>query len=110
MNTLSNMGAHSGTLPDVRSVPLAQPLNWLGKGWEDLLHHKSASLAYGLLVAVLGALILSIGRHPYLLAAAVTGFLRVYGGRAGGAVDRQGVEDDDLVVALQGDEEIVAEG
>jgi uncharacterized membrane protein len=46
-------------------------------GWEDLLHHRSASLAYGLLVSVLGALILAYGQHPIFIAAVCVGFLLV---------------------------------
>lgn len=61
----------------VRSVPLSRPFIWLSEGWDDLLHHRSASLAYGLLVSVLGALILAYGRHPFYIAAVCTGFLLV---------------------------------
>lgn len=61
----------------VRSVPLSRPFIWLSEGWDDLLHHRNASLAYGLLVSVLGALILAYGRHPFYIAAVCTGFLLV---------------------------------
>ncbi len=61
----------------VRSVPLTRPFVWLGDGWDDLLHHRGASLAYGLLVSVLGALILAFGRHPFFVAAVCAGFLLV---------------------------------
>lgn len=61
----------------VRSVPLSRPFIWLSEGWDDLLHHRSASLAYGFLVSALGALILAYGRHPFFLAAACLGFLLV---------------------------------
>jgi uncharacterized membrane protein len=61
----------------VRSVPLSRPFIWLGEGWDDLLHHRSASLAYGLLVSTLGALILAYGRHPFYIAAVCAGFLLV---------------------------------
>lgn len=61
----------------VRSVPLSRPFVWLLDGWDDLLHHRGASLAYGLLVSALGALILAYGRHPFFIAAAWAGFLLV---------------------------------
>jgi uncharacterized membrane protein len=61
----------------VRSVPLTRPFIWLSEGWDDLMHHRSASLAYGLLVAILGVLILAYGRHPFFIAAVCAGFLLV---------------------------------
>jgi len=50
---------------------------WLAEGWDDLKHHAWASLAYGLLISVLGALILAYGRHPFFIAAVCAGFLLV---------------------------------
>jgi len=50
---------------------------WLLEGWDDLKHHAWASLAYGLLISLLGALILSYGRHPFFIAAVCAGFLLV---------------------------------
>jgi uncharacterized membrane protein len=61
----------------IRSVPLTRPFVWLIEGWDDLWHHRGASLAYGLLVSVLGALILAYGRHPFFIAALFVGFLLV---------------------------------
>jgi uncharacterized membrane protein len=61
----------------VRTVPLTRPFIWLAEGWDDLMHHRSASLAYGLLVSALGALILAYGRHPFFIAAVSAGFLLV---------------------------------
>ena len=61
----------------VRRVPLSRPFIWLLEGWDDLKHHAWASLAYGLLISVLGALILAYGRHPFFIAAVCTGFLLV---------------------------------
>jgi uncharacterized membrane protein len=61
----------------VRSVPLSRPFIWLSEGWDDLLHHRAASLAYGLLVSALGGIILLYGRHPFYLAAVWSGFLLV---------------------------------
>jgi len=61
----------------VRSVPLTRPFIWLSEGWDDLMHHRSASLAYGLLVTMLGTLILAYGRHPFFISAVCAGFLLV---------------------------------
>ena len=59
----------------IRSVPPSRPFVWLQQGWDDLLHHSHASLAYGALVTVLGMLILAYSRHPFYIAAAWTCFL-----------------------------------
>ena len=61
----------------VRSVPLTRPFIWLYEAWEDLLHHRGASLAYGLIVSAFGALILAYDRHPFFIAAVTVGFLLV---------------------------------
>ena len=61
----------------VRRVPLSRPFTWIRLGWDDLLHHRGASLAYGWLVSSLGALILAYNNHPYFVAIAVVAFLVV---------------------------------
>lgn len=61
----------------IHRVPLTRPFIWLSEGWDDLLHHRGASLAYGWLVATLGALIIAYDRHPFFLAAVTSGFLLV---------------------------------
>jgi uncharacterized membrane protein len=61
----------------VHSIPLTRPFIWLREGWVDLSHHRSSSLAYGLLVSVLGSLILAYDRHPFYIAAMIAGFLLV---------------------------------
>ncbi len=61
----------------VRRVPISRPFVWLSEGWDDLLHHRMASLAYGFLVALLGTLIIAYERHPFFLAAVTSGFLLV---------------------------------
>ncbi len=61
----------------VHSIPLTRPFIWLSEGWIDLSHHRSSSLAYGLLVSVLGSLILAYDRHPFYIAAMIAGFLLV---------------------------------
>ena len=69
--------SHHITPFSIRSVPLTRPFIWLGRGWNDLLHHRGASLAYGWLVSALGALILAYERHPFFLAFTITAFLLV---------------------------------
>lgn len=61
----------------VQAVPLSRPLHWLRLGWSDLMYHQKASFAYGVLVTAMGAVILVFGRHPYFIAATITGFLLV---------------------------------
>lgn len=58
-------------------VPFTRPFIWLGRGWSDLMNNPLASLAYGWLVASLGALILAYSRHPVYIAAAIVAFLVV---------------------------------
>src|SRR5881392_4488838 len=63
---------------EIRRVPLRQPLEWLDRGWTDLKEIRSAGLAHGALIAILGAVLLMLGStHLYLTAAAVTGYLLV---------------------------------
>jgi uncharacterized membrane protein len=65
-------------LPEVVEVPLLQPLEWVGAGWRDLRRMPGLSLSYGLAVAALMALVLSLGgERPYLFTASVSGFLLV---------------------------------
>lgn len=73
---MSTISAHSPTYP-VRSVPLTRPFIWIQRGWDDLLHHRIASLTYGLLVSGMGLIVLSYERHPFFVAAAVTIFMLV---------------------------------
>ncbi len=61
----------------VHRVPATRPFIWLSQGWDSLLHHRAASLAYGLIVAGLGSLILAYDRHPLYIAAAICAFLVV---------------------------------
>jgi len=61
----------------LHTVPVTRPFIWLGRGWADLLHSPLPSLAYGWLIASLGALILAYSRHPVYIAAAISGFLLV---------------------------------
>jgi uncharacterized membrane protein len=77
MSLVTQLSGHGGHALPVMHVSSARPFVWLGRGWEDLRRTPRASLAYGLLVSVLGAVILGFWRHPYFIAAAVSGFLLV---------------------------------
>lgn len=61
----------------VHRVPATRPFIWLAEGWDSLMHHKAASLAYGAIVALLGSVILAYDRHPLYIAAAISAFLVV---------------------------------
>lgn len=66
------------TLPHIRAVEAGRPLIWLKMGWRDLQANPAASLAYGLVFAVAGYLILAYTADlPYLFTAAVSGFFLV---------------------------------
>ena len=59
----------------IRALPLTRPFVWLASAWQDLLHHRAASLTYGFLISALGWLTLAYERHPFFVAAAITGFM-----------------------------------
>jgi uncharacterized membrane protein len=62
-------------LPEVRRIGLGRPLAWLRSGWRDMRASPIASLAYGLLFAIAGDVILIFAwGNPYLSTAAVSGF------------------------------------
>ena len=64
---------------DVIRISVFQPFSWLRAGWLDM--RRPASLAYGALIVAIGWTILVFcGTHPYLIAAAISGFLQI--GRA----------------------------
>ena len=68
-------GVHPA-LPKVRDVPMEQPLQWLKRGWHDLLSCPTASLFYGLCFVAGGALmVLALGGAPEYIAAVTSGFL-----------------------------------
>jgi uncharacterized membrane protein len=78
MTTSLSLGKHPFLHVDVRSVPALQSIVWLRRGWEDFRHMERASLAHGVIISVIGAVLLMLGgTHPYLVAAAVTGYLLV---------------------------------
>ena len=66
------------TLPHLRTVETGRPLVWLKKGWEDMRDNLTASLAYGLIFAVVGYVILAYASDmPYLFTAAISGFFLI---------------------------------
>jgi hypothetical protein len=77
MATLTHPHAQSDRSIGISRVPVEQPLEWLRLGWDDLRHNPAASLAYGLIVSLFGALILALWSHPFFLAASISGFLLV---------------------------------
>lgn len=73
-------GAHhdDGRPVHVRHVSIWRPFVWLGRGTSDLVACAPGNLGHGVLMVVLGwMLLLLLGRHPYYVAAAVSGFLLV---------------------------------
>lgn len=66
------------TLPVIRSIGLAQPLDWLVRGAQDMRRGGWLSLMHGVLPAVFGGLLVLLARdHFWLLAGAFSGFLVV---------------------------------
>jgi len=62
----------------VKPIPVLRPLGWLARGWNDLRRCPGPSLAHGLLLAMVGALIFMLARERFwLLAGAFSGFLLV---------------------------------
>lgn len=73
------------TLPQVRRVGPARPFLWLKRAVRDMRAAPIASLAYGLLFAIAGDVILIFSwRDPYLFTVAVSGFFLVAPLLAGG--------------------------
>jgi len=72
------LGKHHFLHVEIRRVSTRQSVVWLRRGWDDFKHLKSASLAHGALITALGAVLLMLGSsHPYLIAAAISGYLLV---------------------------------
>lgn len=66
------------SLPGIRTVGMGAPQRWLKAGWGDLKANPLPSLAYGLLFALCGDLIiLAALDHPHLLMVAISGFFLV---------------------------------
>ncbi len=72
------LGRHHFLHVEIRRVSAMRPLVWLQRGWDDFRHIKAASLGHGALITALGAILLMLGSsHPYLIAAAISGYLLV---------------------------------
>jgi uncharacterized membrane protein len=62
----------------IRRVAARQPIEWVRSGWDDFRQIRGASLAHGALITAVGAVLLMLGSsHPYLVAAAISGYLLV---------------------------------
>src|SRR6185437_14963675 len=78
MSTPLSLGKRRFLHVEVRHIPALQSIVWLRRGWEDLRQMEGSSLAHGVIISVIGAVLLMLGStHPYLIAAAVTGYLLV---------------------------------
>jgi uncharacterized membrane protein len=72
------LGRHHFLHVEIRRVSAMRAVEWLRRGWDDVMHMKAASLGHGALITALGAILLMLGSsHPYLLAAAISGYLLV---------------------------------
>ncbi|MEW9900916.1 DUF2189 domain-containing protein [Chitinivorax sp. PXF-14] len=66
------------SLPRITHVGASKPVQWLRHGWQDFMAHPGPSLVYGVIVAIAGLLIVAIAApRPYLVTAAVSGFMLV---------------------------------
>jgi len=65
-------------IPPVRIIEPGRSFRWLQRGWQDLAGNASASLVYGVFLAVVGYLILVYASpRPYLFTVAISGFLLI---------------------------------
>lgn len=68
-------GTHPA-FPKVRTIEVDQPLQWLKRGWNDLVSCPLASLFYGACFTAGGVLmVLALGGAPEYIAAVTSGFL-----------------------------------
>ncbi|MBS1129359.1 MAG: integral rane protein [Proteobacteria bacterium] len=78
MNPLSDFHAQGMSLPHIRRIAADRPWFWLRAGWHDLRANPLPSLAYGLLFALGGDLIiLALLETPHLLTVSISGFFLV---------------------------------
>lgn len=64
--------------PAIRTVPLAAPFDWLARGAADMRRAPTASLAYGMVFALMGLAIVAVFRGAYeYTSALIAGFLLV---------------------------------
>ena len=75
MKTAYPLSSTGMRLPVIRRIGIDRPFAWLAAGWRDLKANPLPSLAYGLLFAIGGSLIiLATLNRPHLLTAAISGF------------------------------------
>ena len=68
----------NGAVLTVRSIELTQPLQWLARAWSDLTRCGGVSVLHGGVMAVAGALMLSLAHDRFwFMAGAFSGFLLV---------------------------------
>jgi uncharacterized membrane protein len=78
MNPLSDFHSLGMSLPHIRRIAADRPFYWLRAGWQDLKANPLPSLAYGLLFALCGDLIiLALLQSPHLLTVSISGFFLV---------------------------------
>lgn len=78
MDNMFTRWEHHFALPTVAEVPFLRCFDWISGGWEDLRRSPMVSLAYGLIISLALALVLSFGmRQPYLFTASISGFLLI---------------------------------
>jgi uncharacterized membrane protein len=76
MDSQNNISNATHNQFEIRKAGLVKPFLWLYKGWQDLLQRPSTSLAYGMTVSLMGAVILLFAsNHIYIIAAAISGFM-----------------------------------
>lgn len=65
-------------IPTITHVKANRALHWLKEGWDDFLSHPLPSMTYGIVIAAVSWMILTLAApHPYLVSAAVSGFLLI---------------------------------
>ena len=75
MNIRCDLPVRGLPLPGIRQLVATRPLAWLRAGWHDLRANPLPSLAYGLLFALGGDLIiLALLDYPQLVSVAISGF------------------------------------
>jgi uncharacterized membrane protein len=78
MTASISLGRHQTLRVEIRRVPALQSIRWLRRGWDDLRCIGLPSVGHGALITMLGGILLMFGSsHPYLIAAAVSGYLLV---------------------------------
>lgn len=75
MRPIQDVHRTGASLPTIRQIGWSRPFFWLQAGWRDLKANPLPSLAYGILFALGGdVILLTVIRHPHLVSVAVSGF------------------------------------